>query len=224
MKKTSQIFQLYRPPLLDYESAWTLQKEWVTKILEEKANNLLLLVEHPPVYTIGRSGQLNDVLQTTFSDLTIPVIATDRGGKVTFHGPGQLVAYVVCDLRPHALATVRHHVNRLEKCVIHTLASFGISAYSDKNNPGVWVNGAKIGALGVRIRRGIAYHGIAINRDPNLNLFTGIVPCGLINQTVTSLIKLGKEVSRNQLEEHFLLAFQEVFGIQWATEKDTFFT
>lgn len=257
---------------MDYEVAWAIQKERVSHILSHGTGghgvggggrcaclscaNLLILLEHPSVYTMGRSGQWQDVLSATpvagssptkplgdpqglaFSqqDLAfsqqampaqeaisaqeaeaisaqeaIPVIVTDRGGKVTYHGPGQLVAYVVCDLRPYALASVRQHVTRLEETAIQTLSFFGVFAQRDLKNPGIWVENVKIGALGVRIRRGVAYHGVAINRDLDLRPFRGIIPCGLAHRAVTSLANLGVHVSRMAFEAQFLVAFREVF-------------
>ncbi|MEO5363234.1 MAG: lipoyl(octanoyl) transferase LipB, partial [Magnetococcus sp. DMHC-8] len=196
----------------DYQSALTWQKERVAAILrcavlEESPGGCawsgqspsahfdhvdhLLLLEHPAVYTIGRSGHRRDVLDAAWCTPPVPVVETDRGGQVTCHGPGQLVVYFIRDLRPHALARVRQHVNRLEETAIRTLAALGVAARRDPSHPGVWVDNAKVAALGVRIDRGVAYHGIAINRDPDLRLFRGIVPCGLADRPVTSLAELG---------------------------------
>lgn len=252
-------FQLHRHDVLAYETAWALQRQWVHSMLSHtveahahkagghtqatrfSGSNLLLLLEHPSVYTLGRSGQRQDILYTTpvsaeiiakrdpstqttgtprnahLARPTIPVIVTDRGGRATYHGPGQLVAYVVCDLRPHALTSVRKHVNRLEETAIQTLSALGIAAQRDPHNPGVWVKSAKIGAVGVKIDRGIAYHGLAINRDPNLRLFEGIIPCGLADRSVTSLAALGITVARAIFEAHFLTAFRDVFNVHWET-------
>ena len=247
---------MHRYGILDYGVALALQKEWLASILAHNGHkisgheagghgfdrlsraNLLLLLEHPSVYTvgrsgIGRSGQWQDVFNTavvsgdssmrmanglpgpTIPQQTIPIIKTDRGGKVTYHGPGQLVAYVVCDLRPHALAAVRQHVTRLEETAIQTLSAFGVFGQRDPQHPGIWVENAKIAALGVRIHHGIAYHGIAINRDPDLRFFKSIIPCGLVDRSVTSLTALGLEVSRVALEAQFLVAFRKVFNVHW---------
>lgn len=181
--------------------------------------NLLLLLEHPSVYTVGRSGRQQEILPQT-SLQKIPVIRTDRGGKVTYHGPGQLVAYVICDLRPHALLAVRNHVTQLEETVLRTLAALGVAAHSEPKNPGVWVGKAKIAALGVKIHRGVAYHGIAINRDPDLRFFEGIIPCGLADRPVTSLANLGFNSDRISLEACFMSAFRDVFDIHWEPSCD----
>ena len=253
-------FQLRQHDILDYELAWAEQQAWVGAILSYEGlsqgsspqhqvgqhqlgkhgqdnllahANLLLLLEHPSVYTMGRSSCWRDLpyhshcvanpaerlahpsheLSSLFS--SIPIIKSDRGGKVTYHGPGQLVAYVVCDLRPHALLSVCSHVAQLEETAIETLSIFGISAQRDPGNPGLWVDNAKIAAVGVRIRRGVAYHGIAINRNPDLRMFQGIIPCGLAERAVTSVAALGVEISRRALETQFLLAFRHVFNVHW---------
>ncbi len=207
-------------PLLWLRSAWVpyatalrWQKQQVEAMLQspEKQPDRLLFLEHPSVYTVGRSGRLQDVLRRTGEGLTIPILMTDRGGQVTYHGPGQLVAYLLRDLRPHALAAVRQHVFLLEEVVICCLAQLGVSAQRDERHPGVWVGPAKIAALGVRIRQGITYHGLALNRDPALRYYAGIVPCGLPDRPVTSLAALGVAVTREALEALLLQAFCDVF-------------
>ncbi|MBF0382695.1 MAG: lipoyl(octanoyl) transferase LipB [Magnetococcales bacterium] len=197
---------------IDYLESWEIQKKRVAQIVAGEAGNLLLMVEHPPVYTLGRSGKQSEILQRD-----IPVVNSDRGGRVTYHGPGQMVAYVVCDLRPNPRA-VRAHVDKLEKTVINTLQGLGIKGVVERENPGVWVDGAKIAALGVRISRGVAYHGISLNRNPDMNHFSGIIPCGLQGRSVTSLWELGVDISRHQLEERFESAFKDIFAVAGFTK------
>ncbi|MEO5350838.1 MAG: lipoyl(octanoyl) transferase LipB [Magnetococcus sp. YQC-3] len=218
---------------LDYAQALLLQKERVAAILKNApdgtgeaissqrtpeggpslAADHLMLLEHPSVYTVGRSGRRQEILCPEGVHRSIPVCETDRGGKVTYHGPGQLVAYLIRDLRPHALASVRRHVAQLEEVAIQALAFFGVVARRDPHHPGVWVDGAKIAALGVRVCQGVAYHGIALNRDPDLRLYAGIIPCGLADRSVTSLANLGVHVSRDALEGAILSAFRVVFAV-----------
>jgi len=186
----------------------------IEEIAAGRAGNHLLLLEHPSVYTIGRSGNRAEVLNGQRISGRIPVVETDRGGRVTFHGPGQLLAYVIRDLGGPSRG-VRDHVQKLEETVIRTLAVWGLPASREAGNPGVWVDNAKIAALGVRIRSGVAYHGVAINRDPDLTCFQGIVPCGMPDREITSLSRLGVNISRSELEEKFLVAFQRVFNVQW---------
>ncbi len=144
------------------------------------------LVEHPPVYTLGQAGRREHVRAPG----RIPVLATDRGGQVTYHGPGQLVAYVLLDLRRLGLG-VGALVRRLEQAVIDMVAEAGIAAVRRAGAPGVYVDGAKLAAVGLRVRRGCTYHGIALNVDGDLAPFRGIDPCGYAGLEVTRLRDLG---------------------------------
>ncbi|MBF0214904.1 MAG: lipoyl(octanoyl) transferase LipB [Magnetococcales bacterium] len=202
-------YHFARHERVDYLHAWDEQRRRVERIVTEGAPGLFWLLEHDPVYTVGRSGQRGEIRNEA-----IPVVESDRGGRVTYHGPGQTVGYVIRDLRPNIHA-VRAHVFRLEEIVIRTLAGFGLLAEREAKNPGVWVNGEKIAALGVRIRQGVAYHGFAINRAPELSAFAGIVPCGLQGRGVTSLFRLGIEVERQELERRLRSAFQDIFEAEW---------
>lgn len=205
-------FQLLHHDLLDYTTAWTMQVKRVEQILAGEAGNLFWVLEHPPVYTLGQFGKCDDILMDH-----IPVVLTDRGGKATYHGPGQLVGYVIRDLRPNRYA-VRDHVDKLEATVIRALAMCKVEAVREAGNPGVWVDGAKIGALGVRIRRGVAYHGFAINRSVDLAAFRGIIPCGLSHRPVTSLAQLGIDITRADLTEKLVTAFRDIFSAEWILE------
>lgn len=213
----SHPYDLLRPGQMDYSQALALQRQRVETLLSRGGPNLLMVLEHPPVYTVGRSGKAEEVLVSGKYRDTIGVVPTDRGGRVTYHGPGQLVAYVIRDLRPDT-GRVLDHVRRLEETVIQTLSDFDISGTREKINPGVWVNGEKIAALGVRIRRGITYHGVAINRDPDLDHFSGIIPCGIKDRGVTSMARLGCAVTPKGLERSYLAAFAEVFNATWTED------
>ncbi len=144
------------------------------------------LVEHPPVFTLGMSADSSHVLNAD----GIPVIKTDRGGQVTYHGPGQLVVYVLIDLR-RARMGIRDLVSWLETAVVETLAGYGIAAAARRDAPGVYVQGAKLASVGLRIRRGCSYHGIAINVSMDLGPFAGINPCGFEDLEVTQVADLG---------------------------------
>ena len=144
------------------------------------------LLEHPPVYTLGTAGRREHV----HAPGRIPVIATDRGGQVTYHGPGQAVAYVLVDLRRRGLG-VRGIVRRLEQAVIDAVADAGVAATRRPRAPGVYVGDAKLAAVGLRVRRGCTYHGIAVNVDLELGPFRGIDPCGYAGLAVTRLRDLG---------------------------------
>ena len=153
---------------------------------DEDAVDQLWLVEHDPVFTLGQAGKTEHVIAAG----DIPVVRTNRGGQVTYHGPGQIVAYPLVDLRRLGLG-VREFVCRIEQALIDTMAHWQISAARKEGAPGVYVDGAKVGALGLRVRRGCTFHGLAFNIDMDLEPFGRINPCGYAGLAVTSVIKLG---------------------------------
>ena len=158
------------------------------------------LLEHPPIYTYGVAGRSEHLPST---DCAIPVLKVDRGGQVTYHGPGQLVAYVLVDLHRHGL-TVRSLVRALEQAVIDLTFDFGISASRREDAPGVYVHGAKIAALGLRIRRGCSYHGLSLNLKMDLAPFRAIDPCGHAELEVTQLHDLGIEAPIEDIGERLV--------------------
>ncbi len=154
------------------------------------------LVEHPPVFTLGQAGKREHVL----ADLGIPVVPIDRGGQVTYHGPGQVVVYLLLDLRRRGYG-VKALVNRLEQAVIDVLAERGVTAARLDGAPGVYVGGAKIAALGLRIRNGCSYHGLALNVAMDLSPYAAINPCGYAGMAVTQMRDLGIQESPEALGE-----------------------
>ena len=165
-----------------------------------EARELIWLLEHPPVYTAGTSAAAAELLDPRFE-----VVEAGRGGRYTYHGPGQRVAYVLLDLNRRA-RDVRGFVHALEGWVIDTLGDFGVEAWRAEGRIGIWtrdIDGgeAKIGAIGVRVRRWVTMHGVAINLDPDLSHFGGIVPCGISQYGVTSLARLGKRVAPDAWDE-----------------------
>jgi len=186
------------------------------EIAAQRAPELVWLLEHPPLYTSGTSGRAADLLDPRF-----PLFATGRGGQVTYHGPGQRVAYVMLDLKRRR-PDVRAYVASLEEWVIRTLAAFNVRGERREDRVGVWVGrpdkGAgfedKIAAIGVRLKRWVSFHGIAINVDPDLRHFEAIVPCGVTDPRygVTSLADLGHTASTADVDIALRQAFQEVFG------------
>jgi lipoate-protein ligase B len=189
--------------VMEYRAAWRAQEKAHEDVVNG-AEEQLLLVEHPPVITFGRRLEANrNVIASAeqLERLGVDVVQSDRGGDVTFHGPGQIVAYPIVRLNDHALS-VGGYVRRLEEIVIATLATFGVAAQKDACAIGVWARDptqgdqlAKICALGVRIRRGVSLHGIALNVETDLSYFNLIVPCGLVGRPVTSLRKLLGDVA-----------------------------
>jgi lipoate-protein ligase B len=182
--------------LMRYRDAWAVQERVHAEVVSG-GEERILLVEHPPVITFGRRAGVDRNLiasQQQLDQLGVEVVQTDRGGDITFHGPGQIVAYPIIRLNDHALS-VGGYVRRLEEAVIAALHELGVAAQKDECAIGVWVRDqsrqlAKICALGVRIRRGVSMHGIALNVDTNLDYFDLIVPCGLVGRPVTSLRKI----------------------------------
>lgn len=178
-----------------YNDAWELQEEHHARVAEG-GEEVILLVEHPPVVTLGRRASAMENLLAS-SDLLkqrgVELVQTDRGGDITFHGPGQIVAYPIIRLLDHKLS-VGGYVHGLEKAVIGTLAAFGIGACADPSAVGVWTshNGkpGKVCAIGVRVKRGVTLHGLALNVTTDLSYFDLIVPCGLAGRGVTSLSQL----------------------------------
>jgi len=175
------------------------QESIVADILNDKAPNTLILTEHPPTYTLGTSAQESDVLTREINGETIAVYPTGRGGEVTYHGPGQLICYALMDIQQEK--DLHLHVQRLESLIINTLQDFDIQGVRDSRGIGVWVNGLKIAAVGVRCRKWVTFHGVSLNISPNLQHFSGIVPCGMRDAPVTSIHQLGIKATRQEVEE-----------------------
>jgi len=185
-----------------------------------KVEDILLLLQHPPVMTLGRSGKVENLLasEATLKEKKIQLIFTDRGGDVTYHGPGQLVVYPILNLRLLGLS-VPDYVWRLEDVVIRVLARFGISAGRVEKLRGVWVGQEKIASLGIHLSRWISKHGLALNVNTDLGPFRLINPCGITDRRVTSMAQiLGRSLPMEEIEELTLGAFAEVFGFSLGEE------
>jgi lipoyl(octanoyl) transferase len=199
-----------------YPEASAAMEARVADIAAHRAPELVWLLEHPPLYTSGTSGKESDLLEPRF-----PLFATGRGGQLTYHGPGQRIAYVMLDLKLRR-PDVRAYVASLEEWIIRTLAAFNVRGERREDRVGVWVvrpdKGAgyedKIAAIGVRLRRWVSFHGISINVKPDLSHFDAIVPCGVSDPRygVTSLVDLGHPVTTPDLDIALRQAFAEVFG------------
>jgi len=182
-----------------YEQAWEAMKAFTGARTAETADEIWLL-EHPPVYTYGVAGRSEHLPD---AECTIPVLKVDRGGQVTYHGPGQLVAYALLDLQRRGL-TVRSLVRVLEQAVIDLASDYGIAALRRADAPGVYVRDAKIAALGLRIRRGCSYHGLSLNVDMDLAPFRAIDPCGHAGLEVTQLRDLGVDAPIEDIGERLV--------------------
>ncbi len=177
---------------VEYESTWRAMQEFTARRDADTPDELWLL-EHPPVYTLGQAGRREHLLAAT----AIPVLPIDRGGQITYHGPGQAVVYVLVDLHRRGYG-VRELVNRMEQAVIDVLAAHDVTAQRLAGAPGVYVDGAKIAALGLRVKRGCTYHGLALNVDMDLAPFAAINPCGYAGMRVTQCRDLGVSLSPAQ--------------------------
>jgi lipoyl(octanoyl) transferase len=201
----------YRLGIVEYTEALDLQNRLARARLREEIADTLLLLQHPPVITLGNSGKTENVLAPrTLCEKNIPVIRTDRGGDVTYHGPGQLVVYPILNLQAHGLG-VTGYVWNLEEVVIRVLARCGIAACRVEKLRGVWVGGEKICSLGVHLSNWISRHGLALNVTNDLAPFGLINPCG-IGRPMTSVAKiLGQAPDMEEVESLMLEAFAEVF-------------
>ena len=200
---------------MQYEPAFDLQKKLVERLACDDAvrDGYLLLLEHPPTFTIGRSGSTDNLLASPeeIARRGAALINVNRGGDVTFHGPGQVVAYPVIRLQKESL-DVHRYLRQLEESVIRTLACFGVEGSRKKGLTGVWVAEEKVAAIGVAIRRWIAYHGIAVNVTVDLSYFDMIHPCGIRDRRVTSLAKiLGRDVDIAKVADAWAAEFGKVF-------------
>ncbi|MDJ0879628.1 MAG: lipoyl(octanoyl) transferase LipB [Halieaceae bacterium] len=166
---------------VDYQSSWQAMRDY-TDQRDERSDDQLWLLQHPPVFTQGQAGKAEHLLTPG----EIPVVQADRGGQVTYHGPGQWVVYLLIDLRRRGLG-VRALVDVIEQAIVDCLAGYGISAAPRPDAPGVYVDGAKIASLGLRVRRGCSFHGLALNVDMDLEPFSRINPCGHAGMAVTCL-------------------------------------
>ena len=202
------------PGLQPYLPMWERQQELARRRAADEIDDLLLLLEHEHVYTNGWQGKREHLLadEATLKRIGAAYHEIERGGDITYHGPGQLVGYSIMSLREAGLG-VREYVSRLERVVIGTLAEFGLAAETKPGIVGVWVDEEKIGAIGVKVRRGISYHGFALNVDPDLSYFEHIVPCGLHETGVTSLATLlGRPLDLDEVVPVCIRAFTEVFN------------
>lgn len=206
--------------LVPYDEALSVMEREVAAIADGQADELVWLLEHPPLYTAGTSADSADLIEPD----RFPVFATGRGGEYTYHGPGQRVAYVMLDLKRRR-QDVRAYVAALEEVIIRTLDSMNVRGERREDRVGVWVKRPekpllpdgtmaedKIAALGIRLRRWVSFHGLSLNVDPDLSHFSGIVPCGISAYGVTSLMDLGLPVLMTDVDVRLRQAFEEVFG------------
>ncbi|MCJ7576149.1 MAG: lipoyl(octanoyl) transferase LipB [Dehalococcoidia bacterium] len=208
--------------MVPYEVALKLQQRLVQARAEGKISDLILLLEHPSVFTVGRFRGAEDinVPPETLAREGIAVFHTDRGGGITYHGPGQLVGYPIVNLKENGLG-VREYIWKLEAAIIKTLLALGIQGYRLAGYPGVWANGKKVCSIGIHVSHHITTHGFALNVTTDLRYFGYTRPCGLTGEVMTSISELaGHTVETRDIIETFLPSFSETFGLSCEQETD----
>ncbi|MBN2681960.1 MAG: lipoyl(octanoyl) transferase LipB [Bacteroidales bacterium] len=215
--------------LIDYKEAWALQEEYFNILVENKKKtevgdlpNYLIFCEHPNVYTLGKSGKDNNLLisESFLKSISATYYKTNRGGDITYHGPGQLVGYPIFDIEKLKLS-IKEYVYLLEQCIINLLAKYNLKADRLQGATGVWLdsetnNPRKICAIGVKAGRYITMHGFALNINTNLSYFNHINPCGFTDKGVSSMQKeLGKEINLNKVKTELLKEFEEIFNLKF---------
>ncbi len=206
--------QVHRLGRVGYRQAWELQRQMVTARRQHRIPDTLVLLSHPPVITMGRGGRSEHLVGSLreLSARGVEFVETDRGGDVTFHGPGQIVGYAVVDLTQRE-RDLHRYLRDLEEVVVRALAEFEIHAGRVPGLTGVWAADAKLAAIGVRVSRWITHHGFALNVDTDLSYFDLIIPCGIADKRVTSMNELSEsDVSRDAVEDALARSFCDVFG------------
>ena len=213
-----------------YQPVWDLQSAIQQRLVDEKlarrkqklykpgdrSNDLLLFVEHPHVYTLGKSGDKANLLKglAELSNIEAEFVEIDRGGDITYHGPGQIVGYPIFDMDRH-FTDIHKYLRYLEEIVIRTCSDYGIKAGRIEGLTGVWVEDQKICAMGIKCSRWVTMHGFALNVNADLSYFNHIVPCGIVDKEVTSLqALLGHTIDEDEVKERLLIHFEEVFDIE----------
>jgi len=212
--------------LVDYKIAWDLQKEIFNLRLNNEINDTLFLLEHPHTYTLGKVAEKENLLSSNeqLEELGISVYEIDRGGDITYHGPGQIVGYPIINLTDWKQDT-HQYLRGLEEVIMLTCQDYGIKTERNPKYTGVWIGSRKIAAIGIKVSKWITMHGFAFNVNTDLNFFGGIIPCGIKDKEVTSLNKeIGNEISLSEVKEKLVSNFQKVFDYKKIIirEKDSY--
>lgn len=198
-----------------YEGALRLQERLVREVQDGRREDLLILLQHHPVVTLGRGTHPENLLlsEERLQELGIELYESPRGGDITYHGPGQIVGYPILDLARRDEADLHAYIRKLEQVVIDVLASFGVKGWREEGLTGVWTEGGKVAAIGIRVQRWVTSHGFALNVSISQDAFDGIVPCGISDRSVTSLSKeAGRDISAEVALPVVMEAFGGVFG------------
>jgi len=204
--------------LIDYPEAWALQQKLVAARVENQIDHdIMLFLEHPAVYTLGRRGGLDNLLvsEAFLKDSGIPVIQVERGGVITYHGPGQIVVYPLMNLHTRRIG-VKDFVAAMEEAMLQTAANWNIPAERNSINSGIWVGRRKMGSIGIALRKGVSFHGLALNVNLDLTPFSWIQPCGLQGVSMTSMKhELGREMQMDEVRNVLKNQFQKALGISF---------
>ncbi len=201
--------------IIDYETAINFMEKRVNSVINNENSDLLWLLFHPSIYTYGSTSNKNDFLKTP----EIPVIKTNRGGQITYHGPGQRVAYFIINLK-HQRKDIKYFISKIEDIAIETLLEFDVNCKSNSDRIGIWATAInniklkkekKIGSIGIRIRKWVSYHGLSININPDLDFFKKINPCGIKDYEATSLKELGVDIKVSEFDKVFIKKFVQKF-------------
>lgn len=203
--------------LIDYQEAWDLQKEILDIRYKNEISDMLFLLEHPHTYTLGKVADKNHLIGSDeyLEENKISVYDIDRGGDITYHGPGQIVGYPIINLNDWEKDTHKY-LRALEEVIIRVCKEYGLNAERNSNHTGVWLENKKIAAIGIKVSRWITMHGFAFNVNTDLSLFQGIIPCGINDKEVTSLQReLGENLNLEKVKELLLTNFLEVFNYKY---------
>jgi lipoyl(octanoyl) transferase len=204
--------QVYRLGLIPYQTAWDLQKQWQQQLMADSNHpDVLMLLEHPPVYTLGTGSSLEFVKFS--ADDGYELHRSERGGEVTYHCPGQLVVYPILNLRRHQM-DLHWYLRQLEEVVIRVLESYGLAGERIPGLTGVWLNDKKVAAIGIKVSRWVTMHGLALNINNDLSGFEQIVPCGIADRSVGNLLEFLPDVSLAEVQERSIEIFCELFDVQ----------
>jgi len=217
---TERILIYCNPGVMDYKEAWDLQKILFEKRYRDEISDILLLLEHPHTYTLGKVADKKNLVgsEEYLKNNNISVYEIDRGGDITYHGPGQIVGYPIINLENWRKDTHKY-LRALEEVLMMTCRDYGLNPYRNPKYTGVWTDEKKIAAIGIKISRWITMHGFAFNVNTDLGLFKGIIPCGIADKDVTSLkTELGKDISLETVKLSLLKNFKEVFDYNYSEE------
>ena len=209
------VLKVYKLGLVDYAGAFHLQEQLQTQRLGGDIPDILLLLEHPPTLTLAKGDDAKNILvdETVLKQRHISVFPTDRGGSITFHGPGQIVGYPILDLNDKG-KDIHQYIRNLEQVIIETLNVYSLESRRDSEHVGVWIGNEKIAAIGVRVKKWVTKHGFALNVNSDLSCFDLINPCGIVDKGVTSLTKmLKREMDMDEVTDRLIEKFSSVFNV-----------